>query len=137
MISVPSSVRIFMARDPVDFRKAFDGLCAIIQSEFGDDPFSGHIFLFFNKRRDRVKLLFWDRNGFWLLYKRLERGTFEGYSPSHDTEGRVEIDPATLHLILEGIELKSSRFRRHFVRRVDIGTRGVRRHGPQTRRATG
>ena len=74
MISVPSSVRIFMARDPVDFRKAFDGLCAIIQSEFGDDPFSGHIFLFFNKRRDRAKPLFWDPQRFMVVVRETRKG---------------------------------------------------------------
>ena len=71
MLSLPASVRIFAAREVVDFRKGFDGLCALVRDGFGDDPFSGHFFLFFNRRRDRVKLLAWDRNGFWLFYKRL------------------------------------------------------------------
>ena len=70
MLSLPPSVRIFLAREPVDCRKAFDGLCALVRDQFGDDPFSGHLFAFFNKRRDRVKILVWDKNGFWLFAKR-------------------------------------------------------------------
>ncbi len=57
MLSLPPSVRIFLAREPVDCRKAFDGLCALVRDRFGDDPFSGHLFAFFNRRRDRVKIL--------------------------------------------------------------------------------
>ena len=63
-------------RSPVDFRKAHDGLCAVVRNEFDDDPFSDDIFVFFNKARGRIKLLVWDRNGFWLHYKRLEKGRF-------------------------------------------------------------
>jgi hypothetical protein len=73
MLSLPSSVRIFLSRAPVDFRKAHDGLHAIVREQFGDDPHSGHVFVFLNRRVDRVKLLVWDRNGFWLLYKRRRR----------------------------------------------------------------
>jgi len=69
MLSLPASVRVFAARDRVDFRKGFDGLHAIVRDEFGEDALSGNVYLFFNARRDRVKLLVWDRNGFWLLYK--------------------------------------------------------------------
>jgi transposase len=76
MLSLPASIRIFMSRDPVDFRKAHDGLLSIVRDQFGDDPFDGSLFVFLNKRRDRVKLLQWDRDGFWLHYKRLEKGVF-------------------------------------------------------------
>lgn len=122
MLSLPPSVRIFAAREVVDFRKGFDGLCAIVRDDFGDDPFSGHFFLFFNRRRDRVKVLFWDRNGFWLFYKRLERGTFERI----EARGvRVEIDRARLAMLLEGIDAKRSKFRQHFTRDVRIHARGA------------
>jgi transposase len=121
MLSLPASVRIFAAREAVDFRKGFDGLVAIVRDGFGDDPFSGQFFLFFNRRRDRVKLLLWDRNGFWLFYKRLERGTFERI----ETGGgpRVEIDRARLSMLLEGIDARRSKFRRYFVREVRINAR--------------
>jgi transposase len=76
MLSVPSAISIFLARDSVDFRKSHDGLLAIVRDQFGDDPMEGSLFVFLNRRRDRVKLLQWDRDGFWLHYKRLESGTF-------------------------------------------------------------
>jgi transposase len=113
MLSLPPSVRIFLARDAVDFRKAFDGLCAVVRDQFGDDPFSGHLFLFFNRRHDRVKILVWDHNGFWLFYKRLERGTFE-WSASKSDGVRVELDRARLMMLLEGIDSSRARIRKHF-----------------------
>jgi transposase len=113
MLSLPPSVRIFLARDAVDFRKAFDGLCAVVRDQFGDDPFSGHLFLFFNRRHDRVKILVWDHNGFWLFYKRLERGTFE-WSASKSDGVRIELDRARLMMLLEGIDSSRARIRKHF-----------------------
>ncbi len=73
---LPPSVRVFLAAEPADMRCAFDGLTARVQSLLEQDPFSGHLFVFRNKRGDRVKILFWDRSGFCLWYKRLEKGTF-------------------------------------------------------------
>ncbi|MFM7298276.1 MAG: IS66 family insertion sequence element accessory protein TnpB, partial [Planctomycetota bacterium] len=77
MLSLSPRVRIFAAVEPVDFRKGFDRLVQVVRDECGEDPFAGDLFCFFNRRRDRVKVLVWDRNGFWLHRKRLERGTFE------------------------------------------------------------
>jgi transposase len=126
MLSLPAQVRIFVARDPVDFRKAFDGLCQIVRDVLKCDPFTGDMFAFFNKRRDRVKLLYWDRNGFWLLYKRLERGTFEAWR-SVDVHGdHIAIDRGRLMMLLEGIELKRARDRRGFSRSVEVGRRSTR-----------
>jgi len=122
MLNLPGSARVFLARAAVDFRKAHDGLVAIVRNEFGDDPFGGDVFVFFNRRRDRIKLLVWDRNGFWLLYKRLERGTFETLSVS-EGETRIEIDRARLSMLLEGITVKGSSFRKQFTRRVHIQPR--------------
>ena len=102
----------------VDFRKAHDGLCALVRDEFGDDPFSGDVFVFHNGARDRVKLLLWERNGFWLLYKRLEKGTFP-----FDVRGegsRVEITRAQLAMLLEGLEWKNARKSSHHTSTVDI-----------------
>jgi transposase len=122
MLNVTGSTRLFLCRTPVDFRKAHDGLCAIVRNEFRDDPFTGDVFVFFNKARDRIKLLLWDRNGFWLLYKRLERGSFP-----LDVQGdgaRVEISRAQLSMILEGIDGRSAKFASHFSTRVAIRSRG-------------
>jgi transposase len=75
MIGLPPSVRIFVATAPVDMRKSFDALSAMALRIVGMDPRTGHLFVFFSKHRDRVKILFWDRSGFCLMYKRLEQGT--------------------------------------------------------------
>jgi len=124
MLSVGPRQRILAAVEAVDFRKGFDGLMGLVRDGFGEDPFAGDLFCFFNRRRDRVKILVWDRNGFWLHYKRLERGTFERI----DGRGRrVEIDRARMSMLLEGIDTKSSRFRRHFTRDVRIPSRDADR----------
>lgn len=134
MLNLPCSVRIFLAREPVDFRKAHDGLHAIVRDEFGEDPLSGHVFVFLNKRVDRVKLLVWDRNGFWLLYKRLERGSFR--RPVAGAGARVEVSRAELLMLLEGIDLKKGKIRRHFADALCIAERGER-VGGDDRRAAG
>lgn len=104
MLSFAPSVRIFIARGPTDLRRSFDRLAAMVESVLGQDPFSGHVFAFFNRRRDRVKLLFWERGGFWLLYKRLEQGSFADLD-------RAEITVRDLFLLLEGIEVVRERVR--------------------------
>jgi len=123
VLSLPGGTVIYAARDPADFRKAFDGLCQIVRDEFDRDPFTGDLFVFLNKRRDRVKVLFWDRNGFWLAYKRLERGTFEVWDGITTQASHVKIDRGQLMMLLEGIDLKSARYRRHFARSVVVGMR--------------
>ena len=124
MLSLAGTARIYLCRNPVDFRKAHDGLCALIRDEFRDDPFSGDVFVFHNGCRDRVKLLVWDRNGFWLLYKRLEKGTFPFGTAGEEV--RVVIDRAQLAMLLDGIEWKgakrSSRYTSVFAIRGGDGT---------------
>jgi transposase len=113
--------RVFLARESVDGRKGIDGLCQVVRDVFGDDPFAGAAFLFFNRRRNRIKALVWDANGFWLLVKRLERGTFGVLEAVEGATGaRVALDRAELSMLLEGIDRKSARFRRRFARRVRI-----------------
>lgn len=129
MLSFPAQVRIFAARDPVDFRKAHDGLVAIVRDHFCDDPFDGSLFVFFNRRRDRIKLLLWDRNGFWLFYKRLERGTFRMLVGGEGK--RSELRRHDLSMILEGIDLEKGKLRRHFAEGVRI--EGRRGEGDQAR----
>jgi len=106
MLTLPSSVRIYVAAEPVDLRRGFDGLAAATRSLIGADPLSGHVFVFLNRRRNRVKMLVWDRTGYVLLYKRLERGTFE--IPTEPLPGRrhVEVDSGELGLMLEGLDLR-------------------------------
>jgi transposase len=90
-------------------RKSFDGLCALVQSVLKQDPFSGHLFTFVNRRRDKVKILYWDRSGFFLLYKRLEEGTF--WMPESE-----EIGARELMMVLEGLEASEVRQRRRYQR---------------------
>ena len=115
MLMLPPSVRIFVAADPTDMRRSFDRLAEQAKSVIGQDPFSGHLFVFFNRPRDRVKVLVWDRGGFVIWYKRLEEGSFRLPASS----GVLEIEAAELALILEGIELAGS------LRRPRFAPRGV------------
>ena len=121
MLSLGGSHRVFLCVKRVDFRKAHDGLCALVRDQFGDDPFTGDVFVFHNGAKDRVKLLLWDRNGFWLLYKRLEQGTFP--FDLRGDEPRVEITRAQLAMILDGLEWRSARKALHYTNRVDIQKR--------------
>ena len=109
MLSLPPSVRVFVAVDATDMRKSFDGLASEAQRVIAQDPLSGHLFVFFNRRRTMVKVLYWDRNGFCLVAKRLERGTFG--LPEAPPNGVLEMEAAELGLILEGIELGGARRR--------------------------
>lgn len=110
MLSLPPSVRIYLALGPVDLRAGFDGLAAATRRLVGADPLSGHLFVFVNRRADRAKILVWDRTGFWLLYKRLEKGRF--HLPRTAPEQRhVELEATELALLLEGIDLAGARRR--------------------------
>ncbi len=113
MLSFPPSpqVRIFVARDPVDMRKGFDGLCSTVIDVIDEDPQSGHLFLFFNRRRDRFKALVWESSGLWLLYKRLEHGRFQVFDRVGDHAGHYELTSVDLALLLDGIDLRGARRR--------------------------
>lgn len=138
VLNLPAGVRIYLANEPTDMRKSFDGLCAMVQHGFHRDPFEGDVFVFFNRRRDRVKILFWDRNGFWIAMKRLERGTFDGWRPVVTGDpSHVEIERAQLVMLLEGIDVKNAKFRHHFARSVRMGGRSGRSHDEGQRRRTG
>jgi transposase len=109
VLTLPASVRIYVAADPVDLRRGFDGLAAATRSLIQQDPLNGHLFVFLNRRRNRIKLLAWDRTGYLLIYKRLERGTF--HLPTQPAPGRrhVELDAGDLTLMLEGVDLRGKR----------------------------
>ena len=108
MLTLPASVRIFVAAEPVDLRRGFDGLAAATRSLIREEPLSGHVFAFVNRRRNRIKLLVWDRTGWIIVYKRLERGTFTlGTEPAAGAR-HVEIDAGELGLILEGLDLRGA-----------------------------
>ena len=116
MLTLPASVRIYVAADPVDLRRGFDGLAAATRSLIRRDPLSGHLFVFLNRRRNRMKLLVWDRTGYLLLYKRLERGTFHLPVQPQAGQGHVELDAGDLGLMLEGVDLRGARRRERWRR---------------------
>lgn len=105
MLTLPSSVRVYLAAQPVDLRRGHDGLLAIVRSQWRLNAFEGHLFVFLGRRRDRVKILAWDRNGFVIYYKRLSQGRFRLPHVLPGAE-RVEVDATTLAMLLDGIDVK-------------------------------
>lgn len=114
MLTLPPTVRIFVAAEPVDLRKGFDGLAGATRAVIRQDPYAGHLFIFLNRRANRAKILVFEPSGFWLLYKRLEYGRFR--LPTSPTAGtrHVELDSTELALMLEGIDLRGARRRRRW-----------------------
>src|SRR5580698_7634447 len=106
MLSLPLPVRIFLCTEPADMRRSFDGLALMVREFLGEDPLSGHLFVFRSKRGDRLKLLYWDRDGYVIFYKRLEIGCFRFPAVTGDGNG-IEIPATDLAMILEGIDLTS------------------------------
>ena len=111
MLSLPPSVRLFVARGVTDMRKSFDTLAALVIDVIDEDPQSGHLFLFVNRRRDRLKVLWWDRSGYCLLAKRLEHGQFRIYDKADGGGGHYEVSVGDLALLLEGIDLRGAKRR--------------------------
>jgi transposase len=111
MLSVNSQVRIFVFSHRTDMRKSFHGLSGLVAQHFGDQLLSGHLFLFFNRRRDHLKILYFDKDGLAIWYKRLEAGTFQ--LPT-STEATLQIDQTDLSLLLSGIDLTSAKRRKRY-----------------------
>lgn len=111
MLNFTRDLKIFAYTPPTDMRKGFAGLSAIVRSEFDADPTDGSLFLFINRRRDRMKLLHFHDGGFWLYYRLLEAGTFETLTPQ-DKRGRRQIDATQLSMLLSGVSLLASTKRR-------------------------
>lgn len=123
MLTLPAAVRIYVAAEAVDLRRGFDGLAATTRSVIREDPLSGHVFVFLNRRRNRVKLLVWDRTGYLLLYKRLERGTFHLPTTPRLGARHVELDAGDLGLLLEGVDLRGARRRPRWTRPAGLTRR--------------
>ena len=113
MIAIPSAATIYLCTSVTDMRKSFDGLSGIVRSQFGREPNDGSLFLFINRRRDRLKILHWEEGGFVLWYKRLEAGTFETIT-SHNDQSVVTIDATELNMLLSGISLQSIKRRKRY-----------------------
>ena len=141
MLSISRTTRVFLATEPTDMRKGFDGLFALVENVIREDPFSGHLFVFRNRRRDRLKVLWWDTDGLAIFYKRLECGNYQfptdsvvsksgttssgttssgttssGTTKSGATSSRCEIRSDELSLLLAGIDLGSVKRRRRYQR---------------------
>ena len=115
MIGLPATIRVFVAAGVSDLRRGFDGLAQLARDQLEQDPLSGHLFVFANRRRDRVKILYWDGDGWALWAKRLEKGSYNW--PRADA-ARVELNAAELAALLGGIDLAATRRRVRYVRPV-------------------
>ena len=111
MLSVPANARIFLYLAATDMRKGVNGLSGIVRSEFEADPCEGSLFVFINRRRDRMKILYFDGSGFWLYYRLLEAGTFEELKTQHQST-HLAIDATQLSMLLSGVSLVASDRRR-------------------------
>ena len=120
MLSFPPSprVRIFVCREAVDMRKSFDGLSGAVIDVVDQDPQSGHLFLFFNRRRSMMKALVWESSGYWVLSKRLEAGRFQVFDRANGDANSFELSSSELALLLDGIDLRGATDQRH-VREVE------------------
>jgi len=111
MLSFPAAIQVFLCTVPCDMRRSFDGLSMMAEHIVRANPLSGHLFVYCNRRTDRLKILYWDRDGWAIWYKRLEAGTFQ--YPFHES-GRKEIAAWELGVLLEGIDLKAGKRRKRF-----------------------
>ena len=105
MLTLPPTVRVYIAAEPTDLRKSFDGLSALVVQRFGEDPLCGHLFVFRNRRGDQVRVLFWDRTGYCIVAKKLARGRFHLGLDVAQGAKHVEVEAAELALMLEGLDL--------------------------------
>ena len=113
MLTIPATAAIFLHTAATDLRKGMDGLSGIVRGELGGDPLDGSLYLFLNRRRDRLKMLFWDGTGFWIFYKLLESGTFETIASDDKC---VEIDATQLAMLLGGVSLAAVKRRKRYRR---------------------
>ena len=118
MLTFPSNVRLYLATSPTDLRKGFDGLSTLVESELGLSPLRGDLFIFLNRRATQVRILFWDRDGYCVLGKRLEQGTFRRVRAADGGAG-VEIDAGEFAMLLEGIDARHVRRRKRYKRPED------------------
>lgn len=124
MIALPPQIRVFLCRLPTDMRKSFHGLVALTESALMQDPLSGSLFVFVNRRRDRIKILYWGQTGFCIWYQQLQKGTYQLPDEAALEERQtVEVTRSQLSLILDGIELSSARQRLRFRSQRELSNR--------------
>lgn len=120
MLTFETGRRIFVARAATDMRKSFNTLAAMVEHQLGHDPFTGDVFVFVGKARNRLKVLVWDASGFWLCARRLESGTFAVPAPLMEAGAKttVQVSPAEMGMLLEGIQVHRATYHRHYHRPV-------------------
>jgi transposase len=117
VLTLPPSTRVYVATTPTDMRRSFDGLMGLVRDFLGGDPLSGHLFVFRNRTGDRLKVLWWDRDGLAIFYKRLEEGTF-AFPPATGDVPQMEMTAADLQLVLQGIDPSRVKRSRRYQRPV-------------------
>ena len=119
MLNLSRTLRVFVCTQPTDMRRSFDGLCGMAENLMKQNALSGHLFVFRNRNRDRLKILYWDRDGLAIWYKRLEKGGFQlptDLNPSDDVQAGVEISTDELMWLLDGVDLASVKRRKRYSR---------------------
>ena len=111
MLNFTGAMKVFLAVEPVDLRKSFNGLWALATNTLKEDPTQGALFAFTNRRRNRVKILYWDGTGAWVLIKRLEQGTFTWPKGIDVEDGKLSLRPEALALLLDGVDMRGGSFR--------------------------
>jgi len=116
MLSFTGGLKVFVALEPCDLRKSFNGLEGLVRERLGEDPRTGSLFVFTNGRHTRLKILYWDGTGLWLLIKRLEKGTF-AWPKSSQVEGvKLRLAPEALAMLTDGIDLRGAKLRAWYER---------------------
>lgn len=111
MLSFSGSLRIFLALDPIDMRKGYNGLHGLVESRLQEDIKSGALYVFINRRHTRLKILYFDGTGLWLMMKRLEKGTFSWPKATQPTQGKMKLAPQALAMLTDGVDLRGAKLR--------------------------
>ena len=107
MLSFSGALKVYLSLEPADMRKSFTGLSGLVQEHLNGNPYDGALYLFTNKRRNRLKILFWDGSGLWVATKRLEEGRFSWPHPSRSGQRKLSLSPEALALLTDGVDLKA------------------------------
>jgi transposase len=116
MLNFTGSLRVFLGVEPVDLRKSFSGLLAEVMNRLEEDPMQGALFVFSNRSRSRLKMLYWDGTGLWVLVKRLEKGTFAWPAPTQTAAVKLRLSPEALSLLTTGVDMRGACFRAWYER---------------------
>ena len=111
MMTWTGSLRVFLAVEPADMRKSFNGLFALVVGQLNEDPTQGALFVFTNRRRNRIKILHFDGTGLWVMAKRLEQGTFSWPTGTDIVDGKLKLAPEALALLLDGVDLRGPKMK--------------------------